>query len=348
MNKKLIIYLTFIGLIGLLFSCEKDETKVVMSASPIVPTIVTVPDLTLQRTKGASILEFVGTAVDPGFTASANYFLEACATGTKFADPIVVASGVKATSLTVSVSDLNGMLIKKFPTDQTTSIDFRLRAELVVDAGTGAPGTGANTFEYSSDTKTVKVTTYGLPRLNLVDSGVTQKIESTLGDGKYTGYVKLDKTKPFTLNDPDANVTYGANGTALAVTSTGIIPTNNGWFKLSADTKALTYSMDPYMIGLIGSATPNGWNSPDSKMDYDSQSGLWYITLDLVVGEVKFRCNDTWGSINLGLGDATHTGYSLTNLWNDGGSQNIPITVAGNYTIKVSIGNTYSCTITKN
>ena len=31
MNKKLLIFLTFIGLIGLLASCEKDETKVVLS-----------------------------------------------------------------------------------------------------------------------------------------------------------------------------------------------------------------------------------------------------------------------------------------------------------------------------
>jgi hypothetical protein len=103
------------------------------------------------------------------------------------------------------------------------------------------------------------------------------------------------------------------------------------------------------MIGLIGDATPNAWNSPDSKMDYDAQSGLWTITLDLVVGSVKVRANDTWGSINLGLGDATHTGYSLTNLWNNGSSQNIPIATAGNYTIKVLIGtSTYSMTITKN
>jgi hypothetical protein len=343
MKNKLFIYLTFIGLIGLLFSCEKDETKVIMSASPAAPTITTMPDLTLQRTKGSNLLEFVGTAVNPGFAASANYFLEACATGTKFADPIILVSGIQATSLKLTVSDMNGMLIKKFPTDKATSLDFRLRAVLVADAGTGA-----TPFVYSSDIKTASVTTYGLPRLDLVNSGINQKIESALGDGKYFGFVKLDKTKAFTLKDPDANIVYGSNGIKLAVSGTGISSTDTGWFKFSADTKALTFSMEPYMIGLIGSATPNGWNAPDSKMDYDAQTGLWNITLNLTVGAVKIRYNDSWGAINLGLGDATHPGYSLSNLWNDGGSKDIPITEAGNYTIKVYIGTTYSITITKN
>lgn len=344
MNKKLIIYLTFIGLIGLLFSCEKDGTNVVMLDNPIAPTFTTVPDLTLLRTNGANTLTFVGTPVDPGFTASANYFLEACASGTNFADPISLFSGVQDTLIELTVSDLNVLFLKKFDGDIATAVDLRIRSILVVDAGTTAPGTSTDPFEYTSATKTVNVTPYGLPRLDLIDSGVTQKIESALGDGKYAGYVKLDKTKPFTLNDPDANVTYGANGTALAVTSTGIIPTDNGWFKLSADTQALTYSMEPYMIGLVGSATPNGWNSPDSKMDYDAATGTWKITITLVDGEIKFRLNDGW---------AWNLGGTNDQLTVDGG--NIAVT-AGNYTIVLTITNPNSvkgevggtCTITKN
>lgn len=343
MSKKLLIYLAFFGLIGLLFSCEKDETKVIMSASPVVPTLTTVPDLTLQRNNGANMLEFVGTAVDPGFSASANYFLEACASGNKYANTVSLISGTNPKSMKISVSDLNGLLIKKFPTDKTTAIDIRLRAVLVVDAGTGAPGTSSAPFEYVSATKTVNTTTYGLPRLDLINSGVTQKIESALGDGKYVGYVKLDKTKPFTLKDPDANITYGANGSALAISSTGIVPTDNGWFKLTANTKALTYSMEPYMIGLVGSATPNGWNSPDQKMDYDAATGTWKITITLVDGDIKFRLNDGW---------AWNLGGTADNLTVDGA--NITLT-AGKYTIVLTITNPNSvkgevggkCTITK-
>ncbi len=344
MNKKILIYVTFIGLLGLLSNCKKDETQVVILASPIAPTIQTVPDLTLLRTNGTKTLTFVGTAVNPGFQASATYYLEACAKGNNFADVIPILSGISDTQMSITVSDLNGILLKKFPADQVSGVDFRIRSVLSVDAGTGA-----KPMVYSSDIKSVNVTVYGLPRLDIIGSGITQKIESALGDGKYAGFVKLDKTKAFTLKDPDANIVYGNTAAKLAVNGTAITPADNGWYKIAVDTKALTYSIDPYMIGLIGSATPNGWSAPDSKMDYNAQTGLWQITLNLVSGAIKVRSNDTWGSINLGLGDATHTQYSLTNLWNDGGSKDIPIADAGNYTILVSIGNgVYSITITKN
>ena len=333
MNKNLFKYLTFIGLIVLLFSCDKDETKVVMLASPIAPTIQTVPDLTLKRAKGADTLVFVGTAVDPGFQASATYFLEACAKGNNFQDLLSILSSVQDKIMKITVSDLNGILLKKFPADQVSSIDFRIRSVLSVDAGTGVVP-----MVYSSAVKSVDVTIYGLPRLDLTGSGVTQKIESPLGNGKYTGFVKLDKTKPFTLKDPDANIVYGITGGKLAANGTGITVADNGWYKLSADTKALTFTSDAYMIGLIGSATSNGWNSPDSKMDYDAQSGTWKITVSLVDGEIKFRLNDGW---------AWNLGGTTDNLTQGGG--NIAVT-AGNYTISLTIigGSTGTFKIVKN
>ena len=350
MKRNSLIYLIFIGLISLLAGCKKDETKVIMLDSPIAPTIVTMPNLALTRVHGKDTLTFVGTPVDPGFQASATYFLEACAHGNNFADAVTIYSGVQDAVIKITVSDLNGIMLKKFTADQATAVDFRIRSVLTVDAGTGAPGTSTNPLVYSSAATNANVTVYGLPRLDLVGSGITQKIESALGDGSYTGLVKLDATKPFTLNDPDASKAYGTSGVALAVNGAAFTVTASGWYKLSADTKALAYTLKAYMVGLIGSATPNSWSAPDSKMDYNSQSGLWTITLDLVVGEVKFRSNDDWNAgINLGLGDATHSQYTLTNLWNNSGSQNIPIATAGNYTIKLSIGSTvYSCTITKN
>jgi len=344
MNKNLLIYLTFIGLSALLFSCQKDETKVVLSTSPIAPTITTVPDLTLKRAKGNDTLVFVGTAVDPGFQASATYILEACVKGNGFKDAFVLVSNIRPDALKITVSALNGLLLKKFPADQVSPVDFRLRSVLAVDAGTGALGSGANPMQYISATKTVDVTVYGLPRLDLIGSGVTQKIESALGDGKYAGYVKLDKTKPFTLKDPDANIVYGNTGGKLAVNGTGITPSDNGWYKFDVDTKGLTYATEAYMIGLIGSATPNAWNSPDSKMDYDAQSGTWKITITLVAGDIKFRLNDGW---------AWNLGGTTDKLIVDAG--NIAVT-AGNYTIVLTITNPKSvkgevggtCTITKN
>jgi len=326
MKKNLIIYLTVIGLIGLLASCEKDETRVVMSASPTAPTIQTMPNLTLERANGTQTLVFVGTPVDPGFQASVTYFLEACATGTNFATPVAIISGIKDNELKITVSDLNGILLKAFPADQASSVDFRIRAVLVTDVGTGvAP------FVYSSPVKTAQVTLYGLPRLDLIGSGVDQKLESALGDGVYTGYVKLDITKPFTLHDPDADIAYGDGGAgALALNgTTGITPATNGYSYVTVDTKALTITMAQFEIGLVGDATPNAWNSPDSKMDYNSATGTWDITIDLVAGQFKFRFNDGW-AWNLGWNPAK------TSLVHNGDNIDLPAG-PGNYTLKLTI-----------
>jgi len=351
MKKNLIIYLTFIGLIGLLTGCEEDQTKVVMLGNPVAPTLVTMPDLALTRTNGGQVLEFKGTPVDPGFNASATYFLEACAAGTDFADPVILYSGSQDLSIKITVSDLNGMLLRKFPADAVSQTDWRIRAVLTVDAGTGAPGTSTKPFVYSSAPKSASVTLYGLPRLDLVNSGMTQKIESALGDGKYFGFVKLDATKPFTLFDPDGNKTYGASGSALALNGTAIPVGATGWHKLTVDVKALTYKLEEYQIGLVGSAITGddtGWNSPDKKMDYNSTNGTWSITINLFVGDIKFRLNDGW-AWNLGYRPG---GKNLEDLFHNG--DNIAMT-AGNYTITLTItvaepngSEAGKCTIKKN
>ncbi len=322
MNKKLSIYIAFIGLLGLLASCEKDETKAVLLSNPVAPTIKTMPDLTLIRTNGTDTVVFAGTPVNPGFQPSANYFLEVDTAGDNFQNALVLANQISDAAFKFSVSDLNGLLIKKFPTDTTSSVEFRIRAVLVIDAGTGY-----TPIMSSSDVKSVVITTYGLPRLDLIGSGLTQKIESPLGNGDYSGYVKLDPSKPFTLKDPDANVMYGATGNTLTVDGAGITVSAAGWYFVEANTQALTLSTSPYMIGLVGSATPNGWNAPDSKMDYNAKTGTWSITTNLIDGDIKFRLNDAW-SWNLGgtTNSLTHNGANIT-------------VAAGNYTITLTITN---------
>lgn len=322
MKKNSIIYLTFIGLIGLFSSCEKDGTNVVISDSPIAPTIKTMPNLTLQRANGASTLVFVGTPVDPGFKASATYFLEACARGNNFADPISILSGIQDTAMKITISDLNGILLKKFPADKVSSLDFRIRSVLVQDAGTGV-----TPMVYSSAIKQVDVTLYGLPRLDLLGLDPVQKIESALGDGKYSGYVKLNTANSFTLKDPDAGTIYGGTGGVLSIGGAGIISDASGWYNLTANTTALTYKIDAYMVGLVGSATPNAWDSPDQKMDYDAATGTWRITITLIDGMIKFRVNDGW---------AWNLGGTTDKLTVDG--SDMPVT-AGNYTIVLTITN---------
>jgi len=341
MKKIFYTLLAVLGIHALFTGCEEDGTQVVMLEDPLAPEFVSFPDMTLVRDNAADTLIFTATPVDPGFTASANYFIEVCETGNDFEDLAVLWTGVRVDEIKISVGDANATLKKSFPADATTSLDYRLRSVLIVDAGTGAPGTSSNPLEYTSQTTSSSTTIYGFPRLDLNNSGKVQKVESPLGDGSYSGIVKMATASPFTLTDPDTGTDYGGSGGVLAVDGAVITPPAEGYHVLDVDVNAMTYEFTQRAIGLVGSATPNEWNSPDQKMEYDQATGTWSITLDLVVGEMKFRLNDGW---------AWNLGGTPESLVHDG--SNLPITVAGNYTVTLNItdfeGELGTCTIVQN
>ncbi len=336
MNKSIILLL--LGVFAFMVGCEKEGDKVMMLDDPKAPQLISMPDLNMSRDKGGDVLVFETSAVDPGFTASATYELEAAAAGTEFATVIPILSTIHADEIEITVSDLNAILLKHFPEDATSSVDFRVRSQLVVDAGTGAPGTGDMPFEYISSTVTEDVTIFGFLRLDLINSGMDQKITSPLSNGVYNGFVKLDPASAFTLLDPETSTSYGGAGGVLEVGGAGIVVDEAGWYDFTADIEGLTYNAETYFIGLVGSATPNGWDAPDSKMDYHVASGTWRVTVDLEGGAdmyVKFRKNDSW-SWNMGLADG-ETGGLSGKLQQGGVGNDIPIAESGNYTVIFTI-----------
>jgi|WetSurMetagenome_2_1015567.scaffolds.fasta_scaffold04981_3 starch-binding outer membrane protein SusE/F len=81
-----------------------------------------------------------------------------------------------------------------------------------------------------------------------------------------------------------------------------------------------TYSLNRW--GIIGAATGDASWSTDQNMTWDATNKVFTATIDMVVGEYKFRANDGW-NVNLG--------GSLSALTQ--GGDNLAITTAGNYTI---------------
>jgi len=337
--RKSIIFLTLVGLITLLSYCKKEGTLAVLKENPTAPTLASVPSLTFVRDHGTDSLQFTGTPADAGFAASVTYFLEADTAGNQFANAVVLASGTKDDIFKFTVSDLNGLLIRRFPTDAVFSAELRIRSVLVV--------TGSGPFVYTSVPTAATITTYGLPRLDLVGSGITQKIESPLGNGSYSGFVYLNPGNSFTLLDPDASVTYGGATDVLAVNGSALTPSGTGWFKLDVNTSNLTYKLAPFNLGIIGSATPNVWNSPDTKMQWDIKQGCWYKSMDLELHldgsvmkcEFKFRLNDAWD---------WNVGGTLDNLTQGGANL---VVSPGHYMIRFFVnpdGATGHCTLTAN
>jgi hypothetical protein len=79
-------------------------------------------------------------------------------------------------------------------------------------------------------------------------------------------------------------------------------------------------------VGIIGTATPNGWASDTNLVQSPDSAHLWSLELPLVAGEAKFRSNDDW-AVNWGLNTFPYgTGVQ--------GGPNIPVPEGGIFTVK--------------
>lgn len=147
----------------------------------------------------------------------------------------------------------------------------------------------------------------------------------------FTGFMYLNQNGFKFCTQPEWKGTnYGANfdtaGDAANITMTEAA----GYYKVDVDLEAKSYVLTPITtIGIIGSASPNGWDS-DVDMTYvpynaeTKELGYWEIKdVPFTSGEIKFRANDDW-AINWG-GD--------TNALTQGGD-NISVD-AGTYDIKL-------------
>lgn len=147
----------------------------------------------------------------------------------------------------------------------------------------------------------------------------------------FTGFMFLNQNGFKFCTQPEWKGTnYGANfdtaGDAANITMTEAA----GYYKVDVDLETKSYVLTPITtIGIIGSASPNGWDS-DVDMKYvpynaeTKELGYWEIKdVTFTSGEIKFRANDDW-AINWG-GD--------TNALTQGGD-NISVD-AGKYDIKL-------------
>lgn len=341
--KRISIYVTFIGLIGLMVSCQNQESKTEMLATIIAPTIKVMPPLSFTKGSAADTITIVGTKVNPGYQVSATYYLEADTAGDLFAHPVFIASSSSDLAINMTVSQFNSTLLSNWNPYVTNHLEFRIRA--VFDQSNA--GTGVPPIVSISPTFSDTVILYGLPQLNLVGSGIAnQNIQSINSDGNFSGLVKLNTGDAFTLQTLDGKISYGVNGTTFAVGGAGIVVPESGWYNLLVDTNssALSIAENPYMVGMIG--TFDGWASPDHKMDYAKKGNFWYTTVSLLAtDQFKFRLNDAWPA-DFNWGEASgQTGYS--GLISAGSSGNIPSPGTGTYYVTFAVsGSNAACTLT--
>ena len=154
----------------------------------------------------------------------------------------------------------------------------------------------------------------------------------------FKGYMYLNQNGFKFCSQPNWDGTnYG--GAFFGESEDNIMMTQEaGFYQVDVDLSAKTYTLTPFTIGIIGSATPKGWDG-DTEMTYNPEERCWELkNVKLTDGEMKFRHTNDW---NLNWGGP------LDALAHDG--DNIAV-AAGTYDIKLEVNwaeGTAKCVMTK-
>ncbi|MEQ1743955.1 MAG: SusE domain-containing protein [Saprospiraceae bacterium] len=347
MNKKL-IFPTFLAALFLIGACQKAEFSpnptLKVTALPVITSPASGTSIVLTEAAANDAFTVTWTGAEFGFRAAATYSVEVDRAGNDFKDAVVLGTSTGLT-LASTVAKFNTALFSSLalPSGEASTIEMRLSVKISPEVN----------VIYSAPV-TLQVTPYTIvvvyPQLQVPGSyqGWNPADNSTIifsakSDNKYEGYIyfKDDNTEHKYTVGPSWDTNYGDTGANGSLEKNGDnikIPTK-GVYRLNVNLNELTHANLRTDWGLIGSATPDAWNS-DQNMTYDPAANKWTITLNLVAGEIKFRANDDW-AINFGDTQANKT--------LEYGGDNIVIAAAGNYTIDLILsGAVYTYTIKKN
>lgn len=147
----------------------------------------------------------------------------------------------------------------------------------------------------------------------------------------FTGFMYLNQNGFKFCTQPEGKGTnYGADFNTAADAANITMTEEAGYYKVDVDLESKSYVLTPITtIGIIGSASPNGWDS-DVDMTYVPYNaetkalGYWEAKdITLASGEIKFRANDDW-AINWG-GDVNALTQGGGNISVDAGTYDIKL-----------------------
>jgi starch-binding outer membrane protein SusE/F len=270
---------------------------------------------------------------------SINYVVEIDKTGDEFDTPLVLTSTTN-TFVTITSDALNSAVSSVGLTPFTQgSIDVRISASVGTTGGEQVYSTVINYLVTPYSTE--------LPMLAIPGNHqgwnpptAPRIASSAFGQTDYEGYIWLDGGFKFVA--PDAagnynwgNTDYGDDGSfsgVLVETGESDCTATMGYYRVRANTTAGSWSADSVNWGMIGSATPTGWDS-DTDLIYNATTmKLEISSIALVPGAFKFRGNNDWGN-GFDLGTINADGYLV-----DGGDLTFD-GAAGNYKVILDLSN---------
>ena len=302
--KKIIYKLTYLtALFAFIYSCDDVERVYYNDAAE---TVLSLSDdnLVLNEENAANeILTLTWTEPDFGFSAAALYSVQIDVQGGDFSNPQIISVG-GAFDKTFTVEELNAKLLSlsMLPNEEGVA-SFRIKATLSEYQEIYSNTVNITVTPYSSllDLSTSlgvvgSATPGGWGNENILDL----PFYSTATTNVYVAYVTLRNGEIKFRNNNDWSENWGDDGADGTLDSYGAnIAVSAGTYKIEVNFSSMTYTMEEYSWGIVGSATTNGWGGPDMMFHYNSFQDDWRAVVTLGDGEVKFRFNNDWG-VNYG------------------------------------------------
>ena len=351
---KKIFNLLFLLTLVFAVSCDNEDQEL-LSLSAVGSGEITAPangttivlDPTEQQTNPG--LTVTWNKADYGVPTNISYTVEFAKTGTSFAEPFL-AGITSNTVMSWSIQEFNGAAVTAGLTPfLEEGLDIRVTSKV------GSLGVMPQT----SAPITVYVTTFtpDLPKIAVPGNhqgwdppSAPLMAASAFGKTDFEGYMWLDGGYKFIAPDDNGNFFWGntdwgddgsSSGVLVESDETDCVADPAGYYFVKANTTDLTYSIAAVNWGIIGEATPTGWDS-DTDMIYDPASRTLSVDIDLTPGPFKFRGNDEWGAFDLGTLDDDNHLQNGGDLTFDG--------AAGNYHVVLDLSNprAYTYSITAN
>lgn len=329
-------------LLPLLWSCsEIDNPKIIQqTASNLIapPTAIV-----LDEADSATIVSFTASPVDFGVPTEVTYILQVDRQGAGFENALDVATST-TTTIEVRGDVLNRRAIARgvLP-GEAGALEFRIRA-------TSSRGLPALNGQASVINVTPYATLEVLRNLFLVGDATKAGWENNNQNPAlfrdpanddlyvYTGFFRAGAFKLLERLG-EWRPQWGTNdGTTIAVNDGDNEPdvitvATAGYYTFTVNLSDNSFSLVPFegptnvtfeTVGIIGDATPNGWDNSTAMTGFAFDPHIWRISATLTQGEMKFRANNSW-DVNWGANTAI-SGKGVQE------GPNIPID-AGNYII---------------
>jgi len=339
--------LTFVAFI----SCDNEDQEL-LTISTVGGSEITAPTsgavyvLNPEEEQTNTIITVTWNNADYAVPTAINYIVEFAKAGTSFAEPFLAGS-TSNNYLSWNITEFNGAAVSA---GLTPFLEEGLDIRITSSVGS------LKSSPQVSEPITVYVTPFTTDLPKIAVPGNHQGWEPTtaptlaasaFGQTDYEGYVWLDGEYKFVAPNETGGFFWGNTDWGDDGSSTGKLvesdevncTTTTGYYFVKADTDLLTYSATPVSWGIIGEATPNGWDS-DTDLIYDATTQTLSIDIHLIPGAFKFRGNNEWGAFDLGTVDADGILTSGGDLTFDGSE--------GDYHVVLDLSNpreyTYSIT----